>query len=255
MSLLAAFQFLTIIPLRFGNPATPAQIRQSLAFFPLVGAVIGLALALLDKGLVEIFPTNVSSAILVAALTIVTGAIHIDGLMDTADGLLGGKTPERRLEIMKDPRVGVFGVVAAILVIMLKWSVLMSLGAPVRASAIILFPIAGRYAMALVVNRFRYARPEGTGHIFAEGRTDAPMVVAVVTSLAAATFLFGWQGIVLLLACGVFAVMSALHIRSRIGGLTGDSYGAINEITEVAMLLGLLAFAGQGWIEPLIWKG
>ena len=255
MSLLAAFQFLTIIPLWTPKTATPEKIRHSLAFFPLVGAVIGLAMALLDKGMLEIFPSRVSSVVLLAALVIVTGAIHMDGLIDTCDGLLGGKTPERRLEIMKDPRVGAFGVLGAVFVLMIKWGALMSLGAPVRASGIILFPVAGRAAMAIAVNRFRYARAEGTGRIFADGPTDVPMMFAVLTALVAATLLFGWQGIVLMLACGAFAITVALYIKSRIGGLTGDSYGAINEITEVAMLLGLLAFARYGWLHPLLWKG
>lgn len=232
--------------------AKPEQIRQSLMFFPLVGAAIGLALALLDKGLLEIFPANVSSAVLLAALVTVTGAIHIDGLMDTADGLLGGKTPERRLEIMKDPRAGVFGVLAVVIVLVLKWSVLMSIGGPVRASAIILFPIAGRAAMAAAVNRFKYARAEGTGRVFADGNTDAPMLIAVLTAAAASALLFGWQGFVLMTLSIGFAMMAALHIKARIGGLTGDSYGAINEAAEVVMLLGLLAFAGQGWLDPLI---
>lgn len=255
MSLLSAFQFLTIIPLRTRKMATPEQIRRSLAFFPLVGAAIGLALALLDKGLLEIFPANVSSAILIAALVLITGAIHMDGLIDTCDGIFGGRTSERRLEIMKDPRVGVFGVLGAIFILMVKWTALMSLGAPVRASAIVLFPVAGRCAMALAVNRFRYARAEGTGRIFADGDTDVPAMFAVMIALAAALLLFGLQGFVLMVSCGAFAMLMALFIKSKIGGLTGDSYGAINEITEIAMLLGLLALSGQGWLEPLIWKG
>ncbi len=254
MSLLAAFQFLTILPFRMKKMATPEQIRRSLMFFPLVGAVIGLALAFLDKGLVQIFPVSVSSAILLATLVMVTGAIHMDGLVDTFDGLFGGRTPERRLEIMKDPRVGVFGVVAAIFIVLIKWSVLLNIAAPLRASAIVLFPIAGRCAMAIAVNRFKYARSEGTGRIFADGRTGIPMMFAVLTALSASALLFSWQGFVLMMGCQTFAAAVGLYIKSRIGGLTGDSYGAINEITEMAMMLGLLAFARQGWLDAILWS-
>jgi cobalamin synthase len=107
----------------------------------------------------------------------------------------------------------------------------------------------------MAVNRFKYVRVEGTGRAFADGRSGLEAGIAATTSLAIAGAFLGWAGLGLALGGTLAAILVALYIRSRIGGLVGDSYGAINEVVEAAMLMGVLALSDKGWLHALIWEG
>jgi adenosylcobinamide-GDP ribazoletransferase len=241
-----ALQFLTAVPVPIVVPAEPKQLGWSLAFFPAVGALLGLALAALDWGLLRVLPLPVATALLLVAATLITGALHLDGLMDTCDGVLGGRTRERRLEIMRDSRVGAFGALAGALQVLLKYAALVSLPAGARGPALVLSFSAGRWAMAAATWAFPYARPEGLGTSFKAGVSAPPVLVATVCVAGVAWVTWGAAGMALLGGVAVIALLGATYLSGRLGGLTGDCYGALNEVVESVALVGLVAVATAG---------
>lgn len=229
-----ALAFLT--PL--GGPVTPSP--AALAWFPAVGAALGLALGAVWWAAAEIWPPAVAAAVVVVADLALTGMLHLDGLVDTADGLLPPLDGERRLEVMADPRAGAFGVGAAVAVLLLRWAALSAL-AP-RAVLLGGLWCASRSAMALTTARVPYARPSGLATAFiAGGPRRRATEVAVATGLAGALVLGalgrGWGGAVAVaaVALGAAAVV-ALALR-RLGGFTGDVLGAAGMVGETAGLL------------------
>ena len=255
----AALSFLTILPatsnLELGQP----DVSNSRAFYPAAGLLIGLLLFGVEEGAGRIFPVELTAAILVAVLVIVTRALHLDGLMDVCDGLFGGYTAERRLEIMKDSRVGAFGVVGGATVLLLKYGALVSLlglAGPGAKWALLLFPMLSRWAMVISLGMFPYLRAAGLGSPFHQGGAKFATMTAALTVLAASFLLGGFGGLGLLAGVSVLAWVLGLAIASLLRGpdgpgLTGDAYGATNEIAEAAGLAAAVAVVAQGWLEPL----
>jgi adenosylcobinamide-GDP ribazoletransferase len=208
-------------------------------WFPLVGLAIGLVLAGLDWALGQVFPPGVTAVLVMAVWLLASGAIHFDGFLDSCDGLFGGKTPERRLEIMRDHRVGAFAVAGGGLLVLLRYSALTAL--PLRTIPLLLAPVLGRWAMTLAIVFFPYAREQGLGRAMKDHARWPQALQATLIALAAAWFLGGVSGLIAMLVAGVVMLLTALFIRTRIPGLTGDSYGAINELVEVAVLVFYIA--------------
>ncbi len=234
MNFLAALGFLTVLPV--GRRAGPAQLGRSLPYFPVVGLFLGLVLAGLDWLLGRAaLPLGVVNALLIAALALLTGALHLDGLMDTCDGLGGMKTPQERWQVMKDSRVGAFGVLGLALVLLVKYAALGSL--PRRSYALALMPVLGRWAGALAIFAFPYAKPQGLGRAFKEQATASHFAVGTLIALAISLALFRGPGLIYLAATGVLALALGRFFRGRFSGLTGDCYGAIIEVSEVFALL------------------
>ena len=233
-SLLLAFGFLTILPVGAGRQSAMGPSR---AFFPLVGLALGGALAGLDWLMDTAVPPLVVGAVLVAALLVLTRAIHIEGFLDACDGLFGGHTREDRLRIMRDSHVGAFAVVGGATLLLLKWSLLVSLPVVERTELLVLFPCLSRLGMLATMAAFPYARAEGVGSGFREGRRWWQLAVGLATGLAAGWALLGTAGLVL--AGGALALSMGLGWCSSrmVGGMTGDTYGAVNESAEVSVLL------------------
>ena len=189
-------------------------------------------------------PTLALAALLVVALVILTGGLHLDGLMDSCDGLLGGRTPERRLEIMRDSRVGSFGVLGGICVLLLKFALLASINSRLLTLALFIVLPCARWAMVLALRVFPSARPTGLGATFRRSVTTPRLVFAGAVSLLIALLTGHLIGGVLWLIATLVATLLGLWITRLIGGLTGDSYGAIAEITEAVVLLLLVAMRG-----------
>lgn len=247
---LAALEFLTPLRFRSARELDPAAIGRSSAFFAIVGFLIGLALVGLDRLLALALPDVAVDALLVVALALFSGALHLDGLADSADGLFGGHTPERRLEIMRDSRTGSFGALAIGLLLLLQWSSLIALLPPWRAPGLLLFPTLGRAAMVPAIACFPYARSEGLGVLFRRYVWPWPAPVAVLSALVVSVALFSGSGAALwgvsmLLALGLGAAITPL-----LGGLTGDTYGAICELTQVVVLLLIVSGHQLGWLQP-----
>ena len=243
-SFITALQFLTRIHLVRQEDLTAEDFGRSTRFFPLVGAVLGclsLLAALACLALLGM-PSYTAKAILVILPILLTGGLHCDGFMDAVDGLFSGRSRERMLEIMKDSRAGSFGVVAFGSILLLDWSLMLDLPAPVLLIAVFVMPVIGRMAMLFAVAHFPYARPSGMGQAFAEAADRRAVVIGLVTSLV---FVAPWgiAAIAALLAGLAFAFLFGRYATAKLGGLTGDVYGAIELMTETLVLIVFFLFA------------
>jgi len=254
---LVALSFLTVFPSTWNKAPSQREISDSRAYFPVVGWLIGLLLLGLERGGRELFPVYLTGALLVVFLVVITRGLHLDGFMDVCDGLFGGYTPERRLEIMKDTHVGAFAVAGAASLLLLKYAALLSLlslaasgGSPV-SWALLLFPMLSRWAMVIVLGAFPYARDQGLGSPFHQGTAKPATAIAATVAALAATLMGGVGGAGIFLGVSLLAWLLGRAMAGMLGGLTGDTYGATNEIAEVAALVAAVALAPYGLIEPL----
>ncbi|MHB0975838.1 MAG: adenosylcobinamide-GDP ribazoletransferase [Candidatus Aquicultorales bacterium] len=237
-SLFLAISFLTAIPVTVRDP--DVHVGRSAAFFPLVGLLIGGVLAVLDYVAGLAFPGPARSAFLVAALALLTNGLHLDGLADTADGL-SSRDPSRALEIMKDSRIGAFGVAAVTIDLILKYALIISLPAE-RSLALLVFPVVSRWAMALSVSWV--VSPRGDGGLAGWYSTRASAAAAVVSSgltISIVGVLIGLKALPVLMLGFVAAAVFMSYMRARIGGMTGDSHGALNELIELVALAVMVA--------------
>jgi len=209
-------------------------------YFPLVGLLLALLLWSLVLLLAPLVPQLVLAALLVAALVILTGGLHLDGLMDSCDGLFGGSTRERKLEIMRDSRVGSFGVLGAICILLLKFALFASLRVHALPLALLIALPSSRWAMVLALRVFPGARPTGLGAAFHQAVTTERLLLAGTIALAIVLFTGQFIGLIVWLAGTVTTLILGLLITRSLGGLTGDSYGAIEEVAEVVALLVLV---------------
>jgi adenosylcobinamide-GDP ribazoletransferase len=228
---------LTIFPTPLRRKVTAKSSGQSLPYFPLVGLILGAILFGIHYVLSLLLPSSVVNALLIITLVILTGAHHLDGFIDTCDGVIAGKSKKERLAIMSDSKVGAFGIVGAILLLLLKYVSLSS--APILP-ALLLMPTLSRWAMVSIIFTFPYAKRSGMGLAFKRGATWQRLTIATVIALIVAVALLQWWGLVLMAALWLIAFGIASYFRSRLGGLTGDNYGVINELAEVLVLLLLI---------------
>jgi len=263
--MLLALQFLTIVPIP-GQRGTadsaitsPLDMSPALPWFPLVGALIGLGLSALDWALAPLLALPVRDAALLIAAALVTGLLHLDGFVDCCDALLGVHSVERRLEILKDSRVGAYGTIGAALLLIARFSALGELSGSLRVLVLVAAPLLGRWGMVYAVTRFPYARQRGVGAAFARKSRYFIAATAVALALLAATAvfttlelgsakpaggLFTTAGVLALTALLVTLATTAWASRRLGGGLTGDTYGAVNELVELAVLALAPALAG-----------
>jgi adenosylcobinamide-GDP ribazoletransferase len=230
-----AWRLLTVIPLPLPDELHPAPGRAA-AYFPLVGLVLGVILAGLGWLLAAIFPAGLAAALLLAAWAGLTGLLHLDGFMDCCDGLLPPRDPVRRLEIMKDSRVGAFGVVGGVLLLLVKWNGLAALPDPYRLPVLVVAPVLARWAMVWAMARYPLARTEGLSALFKAGLGRRQVILASAVALGVA-LLLGWRGLALLAVTWLTMTLVVRLAIVRIGGLTGDVYGAIGEIVETIIVV------------------
>lgn len=239
---LVALQFLTRIHIVKQVEWQPESFGQSVKYFPLVGAVLGSILSAVSYGvgcylplISSYLPTNFSAVLLVILSIFLTGGLHCDGLMDTADGLFSGRQQERVLEIMKDSRVGSNGVIAFCCLFFLKWSLLMDIATTIWPQALFVMPILGRFAMVVGITGFPYGRNEGIGKAFAQHADKMALFIAFVIAVLL-LLPFGINAFISLGFVVLFTVTFSHYVVTRLGGLTGDVYGAITEFSEVVVL-------------------
>lgn len=233
-----ALAFLTIVPTGRAAEASAGDLARSAMAFPLVGLCIGGLLAGFSTlGRLAGIPEAIADLVLVGILAFLTGGLHLDGLADAADGLGGGWDRDRVLEIMRDSRIGTFGAVALVIVLLGKYEALRTLSAPVKPWMLLLFPVLGRWAAVQVAYLSPYVgRPEGTGRAITEQVGGSELFWALATTLPAAVLLRGWRGLILLVACSAATWRFARYCRRRLGGITGDIIGAAVEGNEVLAL-------------------
>lgn len=234
---LIALQFLTQLPVRIDPQPSNQIIGRSLLYYPLVGLIIGALLAGLGW-LLNSSPALITAALLVTAWVILTGGLHLDGLADCADAWIGGMgDAEKTLAIMKDPACGPAGVAAILLIILLKLTALHALITTDHWIALFVAAIIGRTLLPVLLLTTPYVRRNGLGYILSAcqpKRLSIIVVAATTIFILLATKLYGlW---LIISASALFLVLRHLMIR-RIGGTTGDTAGALVEVTETTVLL------------------
>ena len=244
--LFSAIRFLTILPLPSGQQETDQDWGRATAWYPAVGLVIGVLLAALDWALRWLWPDAVATALVLAARVALTGALHLDGFIDCCDALLAPVPPQRRLQILRDVHAGAFGIVGVVILLLTKYAALAAAPAELRLPSLILIPTLARWAMVGAVWLFPYAR-SGTG-LGQKARTGSglkPLLTAAATAFVVAVLCWwgglGWGAPILVLLTVVLSALVGIWIQSRLGGLTGDAYGALCELVEAACLLTVAA--------------
>jgi adenosylcobinamide-GDP ribazoletransferase len=255
---LAALRFLTSFPIPGSCGSAEEDLARSVPCFPLVGLLLGGlgAAAAWALGRLDV-PAMLAALALVVLLLSFSGCLHLDGLSDSADGLLSSRSRDRMLEIMKDSHVGPMGLVAVLVILLAKFSALASMPPGLRWPAVLLMPLAGRVAIVVHLALLRYVRPGGLGTIFCQrpARTsDSPPVGPAcraglrLSRSASGTYLAAAWALALLAAVGwglfglrglaiggvALAVMlvSAGYLHRKLGGITGDTLGAVSELLE-----------------------
>lgn len=241
--LLIALTFLTRIPFPAPADVTQEEFTKSQYYYPIVGLLLGGILWASSTLLLPLYPPLITGALLLILQLILTGGIHLDGFMDSMDGLLSARTPERMLEIMKDSRVGAFGAISAIALLLLKFSLLtelLTLGSPKALLVLLFMPVLSRWIFLIGVHFFPYARSNGLGKGFHEAsKKTKGIFFGQGTLLLLLTFWFlHWSGVIGFLASTLFILIFTSKSSRLLGGLTGDLYGASIELAELFFLLG-----------------
>lgn len=242
-ALLAAIRFLTVLPLPGTAGTRESDLGRSIPLFPLVGFAMGGCAAALAFWGGRIIPQPLMAVVVLVSLIVISGALHLDGLADTADGFMGSRRPRKVLEIMRDSRVGAMGVTAIVCVLALKGAALASLEPAHLWRAALLMPAAGRSALVVAMAVLPYARPRGgIGTAFYRRRPRASAVWAVALLCLAGWAIAGPAGLAGAEASVVTAMLLSCYAHRRIGGATGDVLGAACELSEAAAALTLCAW-------------
>ena len=240
MGFLAALHFLTTIPVATRRTFTDAELGASLAYYPLVGALLGVLLALGAALWGSAFGPAVAAALTLVTWVLLTGGLHLDGFMDACDGLLSHRSTEERLRIMRDSHVGAWGVLGGVLALLVQFAALVQIFALADGrwlGALLLAPVLARWAMSIAVVAFPYGRAEGWGQTLHAQAGRRQLVLASVATLLLVVLLQPLIGLVSWLVVLAAALLVARFALDRLPGLTGDVYGTIAVVSETSVLL------------------
>jgi adenosylcobinamide-GDP ribazoletransferase len=231
-NLISALQFISILPLGKAQSFDPPKM---VPYFPLVGIVLGLLVALFDAVVMRLFKAPVAALLDVVLLAVLTGAFHLDGLGDTADGLLGVRSRDRALEIMKDSRIGTMGLVAIVFALALKWGGIAGLDFH-RRLLLIMIPGYARAGILFGMRYLPYGRPQGTGKPFFSAKLSLKHFWGLALPVGL-SLMIGRQAVWMNLAFATIIVAILFLYKKRLGCITGDMLGAITELTEAGLFL------------------
>ncbi|MFA5096953.1 MAG: adenosylcobinamide-GDP ribazoletransferase [Candidatus Omnitrophota bacterium] len=235
-SFLLALQFLTVIPLRIKD-VDERKISRAAGYFPLVGLLLGLILVGINSCLSILhFPGFAAAIILIVSLAVITGGMHLDGLADTADAFLSGKAKDEMLVIMRDPHIGVMGVLSIVAALLIKAALLYSISAPLKIIALLLMCVLSRWGAVLAMSLFPYARKDGKAGVYIRGMNRGILIFALITTLFFSFLIWQFKGVFALLAISGCVYLGAGFSRRKIDGITGDILGAGIELAEVVVL-------------------
>ena len=239
MPLVVAFRLLTILPVPGWRDATTREYGAAVGWYPFVGYVLGGLVALLDAVARHVgLPPGATAWLLIALLAVLTGFLHLDGVLDTCDGAFAHRSPAERLTIARDPRAGAFGVVGVVVLLGLKAALL---GSPLggrRALVLLCVPALARAVMVAVIVLLPTARgTEGLGGGVKQYARPRHLALALAIAFAPAAVLLRWEVVALALGAALGGGAMALFAARRFGGTTGDVYGAACEWAEVGALL------------------
>lgn len=235
-----ALRFLTILPVSTPPLTAERSVAASIPWLPAAGLVIGVLLLPVGWLAELLWDPPVRAACLVVTWGIITGGLHFDGLSDTFDAVMSWQPRERKLEIMKDSRVGAMGVTAIAIVLLLKFAWLQAAGDG-WARAMLLAPVWGRWVQVYGLCWFPSARMSGLGHTYQTQTHRRGFFVATVAVLLLSVLVGQWYGIIVAVLVPICSYLLACWWTRALGGLTGDTYGAMCEIGEVVVLAVLSA--------------
>jgi adenosylcobinamide-GDP ribazoletransferase len=234
-SFFAALQFLTLFPWPKRAVRSADEIGRGTIFFPVIGLLLGLILVLVDSLLEPFASPGLLSVVLVTLLALLTRGLHLDGLGDTFDGLGAGGDRDRMLRIMDDSHTGAFGLIAILLLLFLKIHALESFDSG-RWRALLAAPVLARWAMVLLGYRSKAAKPGLGSNLIDHLKTKHVLIATFITLLLVAAILQG-RGIALMIWIAVFSLASKEYFHRRLGGMTGDTFGAVGELSETSVLV------------------
>ncbi|HEU4368272.1 MAG TPA: adenosylcobinamide-GDP ribazoletransferase [Methylomirabilota bacterium] len=241
--LVHAARYLTILPLPGRRHAPPDELGRAAPWFPVVGGGLGLALVAADLLAARLFSSLLAALLVVTVWKLLTGGLHLDGLADCLDGL-GGRNPDHRRVIMRDSRIGTFGAVGLILFLMLEIVAVAELPPGQRWRVLLAAPAIARAAPPLLARLLRPAGGHGQGAAFAAGVGPGSGLLALALAALIALGALGVMGVVAAAAGLAAAAAAARFVGGRVGGLTGDVFGAAVEVAELTVLLAVIAWAG-----------
>jgi adenosylcobinamide-GDP ribazoletransferase len=256
LSFLSALRFLTVFRIPSRHEESAGDVGSSTAWFPAAGMVIGLILAGLNWVFNLFLPAAVANGLTIVALVLITGAMHLDGFADTCDGLAGNKPAEERWKVMHDSRTGAFGVVGVVLLLLMKFVLLNSIPQAMIAPSLVLMPVIGRWSMVYAISSYPYAHKEGLGKAFKDAAGRARLIAATFMTLGLVVLLAWWAGLDYFYLTGIsvvvviwlFITAVSIYFKHKFAGLTGDTYGAINELGETSTLLIMTIISFNGWL-------
>ncbi len=234
-------QFLTTIPIRYEVSATQKDFGKSMAYAPIAGLVIGALLVGVHK-VAELTNNSLFSAVAVVIFYLfITGGLHIDGLGDSFDGLFSGRSKERMLEIMRDSRVGTNAVIVVFSVLILNIASINAISTQIIYKALILMPVIGRLGSVCSAGMSGYARSgEGLGKAFIDYCGFKEILIGVIITSVVSLLLFGYKGLIFVVAAIIFTYLFVKFVEKRIGGMTGDTCGAGCELNQTLFLILLM---------------
>ena len=241
---ITALQFLTVFAVKKNHEVDENDLARSMVYFPFVGFVIGIVLVYADKVLLRLFPDSISNIFLILLSVLITRALHVDGLADSVDGIMGGRDPESRLAIMRDSRIGTAGVVSIFFVLLIKYVCLNNLFDEHKTAALLTAPAFSRWAQMLMMFEANYGREDGMGKAFVGHVRLGGLITASVITVGLSGFvIYQYDTRTIVLAVGIpclvalFTVLWRWFVIRKVGGVTGDSVGAVSEMSEALTLL------------------
>jgi adenosylcobinamide-GDP ribazoletransferase len=246
-----AVQFLTIVTVHKKHWVEEGSLARSMVYFPLIGFLIGFLLVYADKAMTLIaLPQTVANVLLIALSVLVTRALHIDGLADTLDGLMGGRDHASRLSIMRDSRLGTAGALGIFFVLAIKYVSLNNLFESEKVAALLTAPVLARWSQTLMVFKSNYGREEGMGKAFVGHLRSSGLTAASVVAIGLSAFVVVRQDtrsvfLIFSLLFGVVLLtfMGRWYLVRKLGGVTGDAIGAVSEMNEVLVFLLFVIFS------------
>ena len=250
---ITALQFLTIFTVKKNHTVEEGDLAKSMVYFPVVGFLIGLLLVYADKVFeLIVLPQTIATFLVIILSVLITRALHVDGLADTLDGLMGGRDHQSRLAIMKDSRIGTAGVVGIFGTLFMKYLCLNNLFAIDRVGALLIAPMLGRWSQAFMVYQANYGREEGMGRAFVGHLRAGSMLAVSLIAVCLSAFVvlrLDLRSVFLFfsLIIGVLLLTSLgkRYLVHKLGGVTGDAIGAVSELNEVLVFLIFIVFSSE----------
>ena len=241
-------QFFTTIPIKVGAMIEEKEFYKGLLYFPLVGLVIGVFNYLFFYLSSFLGEDAIAIAIYLLSNTLITGALHIDGLADTCDGLLSSRGKEQMLEIMRDSRIGANGVIAIIMDFFMRFLLILYITPRLRNLAIILGPVLGKGALLFLIGTSPYGRKTGVGSLFYDEKSRPRIALGLLVTVFIVYLAAPYEFLLALILCFGILVIYRYFVLNKIAGMTGDTLGAANEIIEISFLLIIFTFERFGII-------